>query len=112
MRALPSRRPIGPNFRRITFWCFWQRGYEPLAALDDNGRLAGKELDHLALWHDANCNRVSDSGEVLSLAAHGTVSLSCHAQFDSNQHCVAHSPAGVTYRDGSMYDVVLERIGR
>ena len=104
-------------FGSVTFWCFWQHGYEPLAALDNNGdgRLVGKELAHLALWHDANCDGRSDPGEVRSLAAHGIVALSCRAQLDNRPHCVAHSPAGVTYGDGSTrptYDVVLERVGR
>jgi tetratricopeptide (TPR) repeat protein len=104
-------------FGSVTFWCFWQHGYEPLAALDDDGdgRLAGQELAHLALWHDANSNGVSDAGEVRSLVAHGIVSLSCRAQLDGKPHCVAHAPAGVTFRDGSTrptYDVVLEQAGR
>ena len=43
---------------------------DALAALDDNGDgvLSGKELDGLALWHDANGNGVCDPGEVKPLS--------------------------------------------
>ena len=104
-------------FGSVTFWCFWQHGYEPLSALDNNrdGRLAGKELASLALWHDANQNGKSDPGEVRSLAAHGIVALSCRAVLDNGVHCVAHSPTGVTYRDGSTrptFDVMLKPVDR
>jgi hypothetical protein len=104
-------------FGSVTFWCFWQHGYEPLAALDNNGDgcLSGNELVHLALWQDANCNGVSERGEVRSLAAHGIVSLSCRAVVGGVPNCVAHCPQGVTYRNGSTratYDVVLERTER
>src|SRR5438445_365240 len=43
-------------FGNVTFWCFWDDGYQALAALDDNGDglLTGKELNGLAIWHDKN----------------------------------------------------------
>ncbi|MBY0461267.1 MAG: hypothetical protein K2V38_28415, partial [Gemmataceae bacterium] len=52
-------------FGSVTFWLFWDNGYDALAALDDNhdGVLTGKELDGLALWQDANGNGVCDPGE-------------------------------------------------
>ncbi|MGH9331315.1 MAG: hypothetical protein ACRD09_12795, partial [Vicinamibacterales bacterium] len=45
-------------FGNVTFWLFWRNGFEPLAALDDDGdgELRGPELRGLALWHDRNGN--------------------------------------------------------
>ena len=92
---------------------FWDTGYEALAALDDDrdGRLSGKELAGLALWHDANGNGVSDAGEVKPLADYGIVALSCKAVRDPNHpDRIAYSPAGVTFRDGTTrptFDLVL-----
>jgi len=100
-------------FGNVTFWMFWDTGYEALAALDDDrdGRLSGKELAGLALWHDANGNGVSDAGEVKPLADYGIVALSCKAVRDPNHpDRIAYSPAGVTFRDGTTrptFDLVL-----
>jgi tetratricopeptide (TPR) repeat protein len=100
-------------FGNVTFWLFWETGYDALAALDDNrdGRLSGKELDGLALWHDANGDGVSDAGEVKPLSAFGVVALSCKSQRDaSHPDRIAYSPAGVTFRDGTTrptFDLVL-----
>ena len=54
-------------FGSVTFWLFWNNGYEALATLDDNadGRLSGEELQHLALWRDANGKGVRDNGEII-----------------------------------------------
>jgi hypothetical protein len=53
-------------FGNVTWWLFWNNGYEPLRALDDNadGTIAGRELDGLSVWRDANSNGVSEAGEV------------------------------------------------
>ncbi len=102
-------------FGNVTFWMFWQHGYEPLAALDDNhdGVLRGSELDDLAIWCDANSNGRSETGEVKSLAAHGIVALSCAYEIDM-QHPdrIEFSRAGVTFEDGTTrptFDVRLHR---
>ena len=60
---------------------FFEDGYSALDALDDNddGWLAGAELEGLALWRDANRNGVSDAGEVETLAARGVVALATSA---------------------------------
>lgn len=100
-------------FGGVTFWLFWESGYDAMTALDDNGdgTLSGKELDGLALWHDANGNGVCDPGEVKPLAEHGIVSLSCRFTRDA-QHPdrIAYSKAGVTFKDGTTrptFDLVL-----
>lgn len=101
-------------FGNVTFWMFWQHGYEPLAALDDNrdGSLRGQELAGLAIWCDANRNGRSEPGEVKPLAAHGIVALSCAYEVDA-QHPerIEFSRAGVTFANGTTrptYDVRLQ----
>lgn len=100
-------------FGNVTFWCFWNSGYEPLASLDNDGdgELSGRELAHLAIWRDANGNGVSDPGEVKPLAAWGIVSLSCRHEIDvSHPDRISYSPRGVTFAGGqtrATYDVVL-----
>ena len=100
-------------FGNVTFWLFWETGYDALGVLDDDhdGRLRGSELTGLALWHDANGNGVSDPGEVEPLAAHGIVGLSCSSDRDeSHPDRIAFSKAGVTFADGSTrptFDLVL-----
>jgi tetratricopeptide (TPR) repeat protein len=100
-------------FGNVTFWLFWNNGYDALAALDDNGdgRLTGAELEGLALWHDANGNGVSDPGEVKPLAEHGITALSCRYERDgTHPDRIAYSRAGVTFTNGRTrptYDIVL-----
>jgi tetratricopeptide (TPR) repeat protein len=100
-------------FGNVTFWMFWETGYDALAALDDNrdGVLSGKELDGLALWHDANGNGVSDPGEVKPLSEYGIVSLTCKFERDANHpDRIAFAKTGVTFKDGTTrptFDLVL-----
>jgi hypothetical protein len=65
-------------FGGVTFWMFWENGYQALAALDNdrNGMLTGRELDGLAIWQDSDCDGVSDSGEVRPLIEWGIVGIS------------------------------------
>jgi len=100
-------------FGGVSFWLFWETGYDAMAALDDNrdGELSGKELDGLALWHDANSNGISEPGEVKPLAAYAIVALSCQYRRDA-QHPdrIAFSPTGVRYADGKTrptFDLIL-----
>ena len=101
-------------FGSVTFWMFWQDGYQALSALDNdrNGRLEGNELAGLALWHDANSNGVSDAGEVRSVGAHGITAISCRASAGKKSSVVAWSAEGVTFKDGRTrptYDLILQR---
>src|SRR5262249_44857897 len=100
-------------FGNVTFWMFWETGYDALAALDDNrdGQLSGAELAGLALWHDANGNGVCDPGEVKPLSAYGIVAISCKFQRDP-QHPdrIAFAKVGVIFQDGRTrptFDLVL-----
>jgi len=99
-------------FGSVTFWLFWNNGYDAMASLDDNGdgKLKGNELRHLALWHDRNQNGISESGEVLSVADHGIVELDC--TFTTSTSHLHHNPRGVTYSDGHTRpscDVILQQ---
>ncbi len=101
-------------FGNVSFWLFWENGYQPLQVLDENqdGQLTGKELEGLALWHDANGNGRSDPGEVKPLAAHGIVAISCKAQRDpAHPDNLWFSPRGVTFANGRTrptFDLVLK----
>jgi hypothetical protein len=102
-------------FGNVTFWLFWENGYQALAALDEDGDgwLTGRELQGLAIWQDLNGNGVCDPGEVRSLAEWGIVGLSCRYQTDTSRaDGLVYSPAGVRLRDGRTrpsYDLILQR---
>ncbi len=101
-------------FGNVTFWMFWENGYEPLAALDDNrdGELRGSELQHLAIWCDANQNGQSETGEVRPVSDYNVVAISVqHTADPKHPERIQHSAAGVTFADGSRrasYDLMLQ----
>ena len=102
-------------FGSVTFWVFWENGYDALCSLDDSGdgMLTGTELQHLALWRDANINGISEPGEVTPVNAHGIVALSCRHTVvpEEDSRVAAYSAEGVQFRDGSTrptYDLILE----
>jgi hypothetical protein len=100
-------------FGSVTFWLFWENGYHALRTLDDDGdgRVAGNELRHLALWQDKNGNAKREPREVKSLSYWRITALSYAYQLDATHPDeMAFAPAGVTFRDGSSrptFDVVL-----
>jgi tetratricopeptide (TPR) repeat protein len=102
-------------FGNVTFWLFWENGYQALAALDDNGDgvLTGRELRGLAIWQDLNGNGVCDPGELKSLAEWGIVGLSCRYERDpSHPDGMVYAPRGVLLRDGRTrpsFDLILHR---
>ncbi len=69
-------------FGSVTWWIFWDDGYQPLAALDDDGDgyLAGGELAGLAVWQDRNGNGRSDPGEVVPVSRRGIRRIATRAQ--------------------------------
>ena len=83
-------------FGSVTWWIFWNNGFEPMALLDDNHDdwLTGSELKNLGVWQDRNGNGVSDAGEVKPLAAHGIARLATQPQQD-----LTH-PTGLELKDG------------
>lgn len=101
-------------FGSVTFWMFWEDGYQALSALDNDGDglLKGKELAGLAIWHDANGDGTCDKGEVRSLSEYGIVSLSCRKDGGTPKGCAAWSRAGVTFENGKTrptFDLILQR---
>jgi len=99
-------------FGSVTFWMFWDNGYEPLRALDDNrdGLLDGRELEHLAIWRDRNQDGVTDPGEFASLSEWKIDSLSCEYEVPDDARVAAMSRRGVTFTDGRVrptWDVIL-----
>src|SRR5262245_48200249 len=101
-------------FGNVTFWMFWEDGYQALSALDDDGDgvLKGKELAGLAIWQDANGNGKCDRGEVRPLADHGVVALSCRPDRGAPAGCAAGAGAVVKFKNGKTrptFDVVLQR---
>jgi tetratricopeptide (TPR) repeat protein len=102
-------------FGNVTFWLFWNNGYDAMRALDDDGdgELAGSELTHLALWHDRNLDGVSDSSEVRPLASHGIVGVSCRYVDGDGIRLAAFSIDGVRLADGRTrptYDFILRQL--
>jgi hypothetical protein len=100
-------------FGGVTFWLFWETGYDALASLDDDGDglLKGDELNGLAIWHDANGDGVCDPGEVRPLADYGIDAVSCRFERDqAHPDHIAFSPNGVIFRDGRTrptFDIIL-----
>lgn len=99
-------------FGNVTFWLFWDNGYEAMRTLDDNGDgyLSGPELKGLAIWRDINGNGISEVGEVRPVRDWGIVKLSCRFESNASRDCAAFSPTGVWFEDGSVrptYDVIL-----
>jgi hypothetical protein len=100
-------------FGNVTFWMFWDNGYQALGALDDNhdGILSGKELIGLGIWHDRNGNGICDPGEVQPLSALGVVALSLKYQIDEQRpDRIDWVPNGVVFANGRArpsYDFLL-----
>jgi hypothetical protein len=100
-------------FGSVTWWMFWRNGYEALAALDDdgNGWLEDKELDGIFVWHDRNCNGISESGEVLPLEHFEIIRIAVSATHKDGK--VLFNPFGIQLKDGRFlptYDWVAKRV--
>lgn len=100
-------------FGGVTFWMFWENGYNALTALDDDRdrKLSGHELDGIAIWNDRNGNGISEPAEIKMLSELEIVAISCRYTRDlAHPDRMAHSPEGIVFRDGSTrpsYDIVL-----
>ena len=89
-------------FGSVTWWMFWEDGYAPLRALDDNrdGALTGKELRGISVWIDRNGNGISEPGEVISASLFGIRSILVAP--DSCLDEVLISTRGIEMKDGSV----------
>jgi hypothetical protein len=100
-------------FGNVTFWLFWENGYQALQTLDDDGdgQLQGQELTGLAIWRDENANGVADIGEVKPLAEWHITRLSCSFEWrEDDPNSIAWSASGVTFGNGSVrptFDLLL-----
>ncbi|MFB6354943.1 MAG: hypothetical protein ABEJ65_00310 [bacterium] len=65
-------------FGNVTWWFFWENGYEPLAVLDvdDNGWLKKQELNRLSVWFDRNQDGKTQAGEVSPVKTVGIKAIS------------------------------------
>ena len=104
-------------FGNVTFWLFWNNGYDALRSLDDDGSgvLQNGELRHLAIWRDANSNGRSEVGEVQPVAVYGITSLSCDYVEGDGTRIAAFATRGATLADGrtrATYDVILHHSTR
>jgi len=102
--APDAGRPISSGrqlFGSVTWWCRWRNGYEPLAALDDDGDgvLSGSELDGLAVWIDADGDGTSDPGEVTPALRYGIARV--QATPDGLHDGVPTHGSGIKLRDGT-----------
>jgi len=100
-------------FGSVTWWIFWDHGYQPLASLDNdrNGWLEGKELAGLAAWQDANSNGVSDPGEVTPLSERGIRRIA--VRYETSSDGTLMNARGIERNDGRMlptYDWVPRSI--
>ena len=100
-------------FGNVTFWMFWNNGYDAMRALDDDGdgRLAANELRHLHLWRDANSNGISERGEVQALAAYDIDSLGFNSARMDDADRTPFVARGVAFRNGGTrptWDVILQ----
>ena len=79
---------------------FWRNGFEPLAALDNNGdgSLTGEELDGIGVWQDRNANGISDVGEIRPAREFGIIAIGVHANEEECGVLMNHN--GVTLGDG------------
>ncbi|MGH7143278.1 MAG: hypothetical protein ACREJ2_04000, partial [Planctomycetota bacterium] len=87
-------------FGNVSWWIFWDNGYQALDALDDNrdGVLTGNELTGLCVWRDANQNGVSDPGEVVPVVNLGIDSIAVRAP-QTEDGCPANK-LGIHFEDG------------
>jgi hypothetical protein len=100
-------------FGSVTWWTFWRDGYQPLAALDDDcdGALTGRELEGVAVWHDADADAHATADEVIPARDFGITAIAVEASA-SHDGVPAH-PRGIRLRDGSTrptYDWTPERL--
>jgi hypothetical protein len=88
-------------FGSVTWWFFWSNGYQPLAALDDdgNGWLSDRELSGIAVWRDKNQNGVADPGEVIAATVLGIRRIAVRP-YGAMSGGLYH-PFGIQFQDGN-----------
>lgn len=89
-------------FGGVTWWVFWENGYEALGALDQDGDrwLEGPELEHVAVWCDRDQDGVFHPSEVVRLEELGIKALS--TVYRTHRLGFPYSPGGIRYEDGEL----------
>ena len=89
-------------FGSVTWWIFWNDGYEPLSLLDDNhdGWLKGSELEGIAVWRDENQDGVSQLHEVRPLPFYNITGIKTKP--DGKIEGMFFSRGGLLLSDGTM----------
>lgn len=100
-------------FGSVSWWLFFDNGYQALACLDDNhnGELVGPELKGIAAWFDRNSNGVSDKGEVVPLAELNIEAISTNVTGTADDGRSPMSSQGLRMLDGRTlptYDWIAE----
>jgi len=87
-------------FGSVTWWLFFENGYEALSLLDDNfdGILKDEELFGIKVWFDKNTNGVSDLNEVVSLEMLGIVVIGTKPTEYKSDHII--NQKGIILKDG------------
>src|SRR5262245_21124681 len=87
-------------FGSVTWWLFFENGYQALDTLDDNrdGELAGPELEGLAVWFDRNENGAADAGEVKPIEQLEIAAIACRAT--GLDGASPANPTGLRMNDG------------
>ena len=95
-RAIEDGRQL---FGSVTWWIYWDDGYQPLAALDNNrdGWLEGAELMGISAWQDRNANGRSEKAEVVTLE---TLGIRRIATQPAARGAIATHPRGIEFHDG------------
>jgi hypothetical protein len=95
--AITSGRQM---FGSVTWWMFWDDGYQPLAVLDEdaNGWVDGAELADLGVWFDRDENGRSSPREVVPVA---NTEISAIAVFPTDRDgAVRWHRRGLRLKDG------------
>lgn len=89
-------------FGSVTWWIFWNNGYEPLSLLDDNqdGYLKEKELEGVAVWRDENQDGTSQPQEVQPLSSYKITAIK--TQHDGKVEGIVFSKTGLLLSDGTV----------
>jgi tetratricopeptide (TPR) repeat protein len=100
-------------FGSVTFWLFWNNGYDALKSLDNNanGQLDGVELDGIAVWNDQNQNGISESEEIIAAKKFGIVAID--TSYETTKDGILASKAGIKLRSGEnlpSYDFISKRV--
>lgn len=100
-------------FGSVTWWLFWENGYQAMAMLDDdhNGFLEEHELSGLAVWQDRNQNGLSDDGEVIPIESTDIERMA--VQPEVNLGKTIHHKKGIQLKSGAWlpsYDWFPDRI--